>query len=99
MDTANFDKFFDEKETSEKIKAMFNESGQVSFDELQTALQHKQFNKANEIVVENQKEIPIQLENDVRAFIKQERNKNTKERQIRRLVKKKFNIIVIPKSK
>lgn len=94
MNTQNFNKFFQDKD-EEGIKAMFPESGQVSFDQLQFALQHQQLDEAKEIIKQNEMPIPNKLESEVRLFIQQERSKNTKERKIRRMVKRKFGIIVI----
>jgi hypothetical protein len=100
MDNSNFNKLF-----KDDVNPMFAPLGnQLDIDQLQALLDsHKNTGEreplieAKKIVRENQIDMSDELTGEIRKFIDKSRKEKYTERAIRRMVKRKFGIIVLPK--
>jgi hypothetical protein len=92
MNSDNFNKLFTDEHL--KAKAAF-------FDKLPTFQRAKLVDpntpkdEKGEVIEQNQEPIPAELQNEIQTFIQAEKKKGTKQRSIRRMVKRKFNIMVV----
>lgn len=99
MDSRNFDELFKD---GKPVKAM--QADQLSIDQLGDLLKkHKETGnrepliEAKKIVRENQIDMTNEMTSEIRHFIDEQRKLKFTERAIRRMVKRKFGIIVLPK--
>jgi hypothetical protein len=102
MDNSNFNKLF--TEDGKPVKFMPGENSQLDIDQLSDLLKrHKEtgdrepLNEAKKIVKENQIDMSNEMTSEIRRFIDKSRQEKFTERAIRRMVKRKFGIIVLPK--
>lgn len=100
MDNSNFNKLF---EDGKPIQFMPGQS-QLDIDQLSDLLKkHKETGdrepliEAKKIVKENQIDMSNEMTSEIRRFIDKSRKEKFTERAIRRMVKRKFGIIVLPK--
>jgi hypothetical protein len=94
MQEREYDKFFENEPKLTDItdpKAWINPNN----DELEQLVKEKRFEEAKQLIKENETSFPEDLKNKILKFIQEQRQKGTRERTIRRLVKKKFGIIVL----
>lgn len=101
MDNRNFNNLF---EDGKPIKFMPGESNQLDIDQLSDLLKkHKETGdrepliEAKKIVKENQIDMTNEMTSEIRRFIDKSRKEKFTERAIRRMVKRKFGIIVLPR--
>jgi hypothetical protein len=66
------------------------------FQSLSDLMRGKKIEEANQVIEKNAIEMPQKLTSAVRLFIDQARKLKIKERTIRRMVKKKFGIMIVP---
>jgi hypothetical protein len=102
MQDKEFDKLF--VEDNKSVRFMPESSNPSSFrqlDELLASFQKNKnretLNEAKDIIKTNEVNMPDKITSEIRRFIKLKREENVAERTIRRLVKRKFGIIVLPK--
>ena len=101
MDNSNFNKLF---EDGKSVKFMPGENNVFNIDRLNDLLaNHKRTGdrepliEAKKIVKENQIDMTNEMTSEIRKFIEQQRKLKFTERAIRRMVKRMFGIIVLPK--
>jgi len=102
MDNSNFNKLF--TEDGNPIKFMPGENAPLDIDQLSELLEnHRRTGdrepliEAKKIVKENQIDMSNEMTSEIRLFIDKSRKEKFTERAIRRMVKRKFGIIVLPK--
>jgi hypothetical protein len=101
MDNSNFNKLF---EDGKSVRFMPGMNDHQSFAQLSDLLaKHKetgdreQLKQAKEIVKTNEIDMSNEMTGEIRKFIDLKRKEKFTERAIRRMVKRKFGIIVLPK--
>ena len=101
MDNSNFNKLF---EDGKPVQFMPGESNQLDINRLSELLENHKRTKdreplieAKKIVKENQIDMSNEMTSEIRQFIDKSRKEKYTERAIRRMVKRKFGIIVLPK--
>jgi hypothetical protein len=99
MDNSNFNKLFEDGKPIQ-----FMPGNQLNIDQLSDLLKsHKETGdrepliEAKKIVKENQIDMSDLMTSEIRQFINKSRREKFTERAIRRMVKRKFGIIVLPK--
>lgn len=99
MDNRNFDNLFKDGKLIE-----FMPGNQFNINQLSDLLQrHKETGdrepliEAKKIVKENHIDMSNEMTSEIRRFIGKSRSEKLTERTIRRMVKRKFGIIVLPK--
>jgi hypothetical protein len=99
MDNSNFNKLFEDGKS-----VQFMPSDQLSIDQLSDLLkQHKETGdrkpliEAKKIIKENHIDMSNEMTSEIRRFIDKSRKEKFTERAIRRMVKRKYGIIVLPK--
>ena len=99
MDNSNFNKLFEDGKPIQ-----FMPGNQLNIDQLSDLLKnHKETGnrepliEAKKIVKENQIDMSNEMTSEIRRFIDKSRSEKYTERAIRRMVKRKFGIIVLPK--
>jgi hypothetical protein len=94
MQEKQFDELMDGKKSVNFFPKIQNPQDFKSLSEL---MKNKKTEKANQIIEKNAVEMPQELTSAIRLFIKQARDLKIKERTIRRMVKRKFGIMIVPK--
>lgn len=101
MDDRNFNKLF---EDGKPVKFMPGENNNLDIDRLSELLENHKRTKdreplieAKKIVKENEIDMSSEMTGEIRRFIDESRKQKFTERAIRRMVKRKFGIIVLPK--
>ena len=100
MQNREFDKLFNE---GENIKHMtpnapnFNKLEQFMNDYNDGNGQKESLQDAKDIIKKSETPMPKELISEIRLFISQQRNQNVKERTIKRMVQRKYKIMVLPK--
>ena len=95
MQDREFEKLFNEKGGVKYFTEMQNPGQFKSLSEL---MRNKNTEEVNQIIEKNAIEMPQELTYEIRHFIDLQRKKKVKERTIRRMVKRKFGIMIVPQS-
>lgn len=100
MDNSNFNKLFEDG----KLVQFMPVQSQLDIDQLSDLLKklketgdREPLIEAKKIVRENQIDMSNEVTAEIRRFINKSRKEKFTERAIRRMVKRKFGIIVLPK--
>lgn len=100
MDNSNFNKLFEDG----KLVQFMPVQSQLDIDQLSDLLKklketgdRESLIEAKKIVRENQIDMSNEVTAEIRRFINKSRKEKFTERAIRRMVKRKFGIIVLPK--
>lgn len=98
MNNSNFNKLFEDGESIQFMPC------QLNIDQLSDLLKNYKETgnrdsliKAKKIIKENQIDMSNEMTSEIRRFIDKSRKEKFTERAIRRMVKRKFGIIVLPK--
>ena len=95
MQDREFEKLFNEKGG---VKFFTETQNPVEYKSLYELMKHKNTEEANQIIEKNAIEMPQKLTHEIRHFIDLQRKEKVKERTIRRMVKRKFGIMIVPQS-
>jgi len=93
MQDREFEKLFNEKGGIKFFPELQNPQ---EFKSLSDLMRGKKIGEANQVIEKNAIEMPRKLTSAVRLFIDQARKLKIKERTIRRMVKRKFGIMIVP---
>ena len=98
MQDREFEKLFNEKEGVNYFNSLTNPDAFKSLSEMMRPKNRNDENikEANQIIEKNAIEMPQKQTSAIRHFIDQARKLKIKERTIRRMVKRKFGIMIVP---